>query len=88
MPAISDPSTEVIVGVDTHKDQHSAAAINALGQILATIEIPTTTGGFEQLLGWAQQFGVVGRVGVEGTGAYGAGLCLSLIHISEPTRLQ
>lgn len=94
MTANIDPSTEVIVGVDTHTDQHTAAAINALGQILDTVEIPTTHTGFKQLLGWARGLGgEVTRVGVEGTGAYGSGLCrfltkegLEVIEVDRPNR--
>jgi transposase len=75
-----DPSTEIIVGVDTHAEQHTAAAVNALGQIVATIEIPTTRRGFKNLVCWARRLGRFERAGVEGCGAYGAGLARYLIE--------
>lgn len=88
-----DPSTEIIVGVDTHADQHTAAAINALGQIVATIEIPTTPQGFKSLLCWAQRHGRFERAGVEGCGSYGAGLArflaeagIEVIEVDRPNR--
>lgn len=64
----------VVIGVDTHADTHTAAAVDAFGRILDTIEVPATPAGYRQLLAWARKFGCVQRAGVEGTGAYGAGL--------------
>lgn len=64
----------VVIGVDTHADTHTAAAVDAFGRILATIEIEATPAGYRQLLAWARKLGRVQRAGVEGTGAYGAGL--------------
>lgn len=74
MTADHDPIGEVVVGVDTHLDQHTAVAINGLGQVLGTIEIPTTTAGFDDLVSWARTLGRFERAGVEGCGAYGATL--------------
>lgn len=42
--------------------------------ILATLKIPTDTGGFKQLLTWVESFGKIIVIGIEGTGSYGAGL--------------
>lgn len=88
-----DPSTEIIVGVDTHADQHTAAAINALGQIVATIEIPTTRRGFKSLVCWARRYGDFQRAGIEGCGSYGAGLArylieagIEVIEVDRPNR--
>ena len=89
----SDPSTEIIVGVDTHADQHTAAAINQLGQIVATIEVPTTRRGFKRLLCWARRLGRFEKAGVEGCGSYGAGLArfliesgIEVIEVDRPNR--
>ena len=65
---------EVVLGVDTHKDVHVAAVLNALGTLLATSSFPATAAGYQQLLGWARGFGRVDRGGVECTGSYGAAL--------------
>jgi transposase len=50
------------------------AALDANGGLLGVESFPTTTGGFVALHDWLCAFGPIARVGVEGTGAYGAGL--------------
>jgi len=69
----------VIGGVDTHAEIHVAAACDGLGAVLETASFPTTAAGYRQLLGWLRGFGSLGRVGVEGTGSYGAGLTRHLL---------
>jgi transposase len=71
---MTQPGCCVTGGVDTHKDVHVAAALDALGRLLGTESFPTTRAGYRQLLGWLRAFGEVDAVGVEGTGAWGAGL--------------
>jgi len=80
-------------GVDTHLDVHVAAALDANGGVLGVESFPTTTTGFAELHTWLCTFGVLARVGVEGTGAYGAGLARSLrarrvavIEVDRPNR--
>lgn len=68
------PSTGVTIGVDTHKDIHVAAALDARGALLGTESFPTTTVGYEAMLEWATAHGTVNGIGVEGTGSWGAGL--------------
>ncbi|GAA3772871.1 IS110 family transposase [Microbacterium kribbense] len=70
----STRSGDVVVGVDTHKHIHVAAVMDTIGGILATLTIPTDTGGFRQLLAWAEGFGRILAFGIEGTGSYGATL--------------
>ena len=65
---------KVIVGVDTHKSEHVAVAINSLGARLDSSPFPATTVGYQALLDWARSFGEVRAFGIEGTGSYGAGL--------------
>jgi transposase len=83
----------VIGGVDTHKDVHVAAVVDPTGRILGTASFPTTTAGYADLVGWMRRFGEVARVGVEGTGAYGAGLARHLaagsvvvVEVNRPNR--
>jgi transposase len=83
----------VVGGVDTHKDIHVAAAVDDVGRILGTAEFPTTTRGHRALLAWLGRFGVVARVGIEGTGAYGAGLArylakagVEVVEVDRPNR--
>ena len=67
-------SGHIVIGVDTHKHVHVAAALDSIGGILATMTIATDSGGFKQLLEWAATFGQIIAFGIEGTGSYGAGL--------------
>jgi transposase len=67
-------SGHVVIGVDTHKHVHVAAVMDTIGGILATLTIPTDTGGFQQLAHWAASSGTVLAFGVEGTGSCGATL--------------
>ena len=66
--------TEVVLGVDTHRDEHVAAVLTSLGAVLATAGFPTTADGYAAMLSWATSFGVLRRAGVECTGSYGAAL--------------
>lgn len=84
---------EVIGGVDTHKDMHAAAALGANGRLLGTALFPTTSAGFSQLLRWLRNYGRLIRVGIEGTGSYGAGLMrylrsagVSVVEVNRPNR--
>ena len=66
--------SRVIVGVDTHRDEHVAVAIDCLGARLGQHRLPTTSSGYEGLHCWASGLGEVVAFGIEGTGSYGAGL--------------
>src|SRR6266705_4580908 len=61
-------------GVDTHADNHVAAALDSIGGLLGVQEFPVSAAGYARLLGWLGGFGTVCLVGIEGTGSYGAGL--------------
>src|SRR5215204_603185 len=66
--------TKITLGVDTHKDFHVAVALDGLGRHLGALSIPTTPAGYEELVDWANGFGPLEGVGIEGTGSFGAGL--------------
>lgn len=72
-----DPG-DIVVGVDTHSETHTAVIVDGIGRVQDTIEVPTTTAGYRKLLSWARRHGKVTHVGVEGTGSYGAGLARHL----------
>ena len=77
----ADTDTVVVVaGVDTHLDTNMAAALNGIGGELGVKEFPTTAAGYRALLAWLENFGTLARVGVEGSGSYGAGLARFLGH--------
>lgn len=80
-------------GVDTHKDTHTAAALDSAGRLLGHRQFPTSPAGYAALLGWLRSHGEIERVGIEGTGVYGAGLALvlqvagvSLVEVDRPDR--
>lgn len=83
MSSIALDRTDVIVGVDTHKHQHVAVALDGLGGRLAELEVSASNDGYLQLLVWARGLGAVHAFGVEGTGSYGAGLARFLAHRGE-----
>lgn len=66
--------SSIVGGVDTHKDLHVAAVVDAQDRLLGTACFPTTRHGYKTMLAWMRSFGEVCRVGVECTGTYGAGL--------------
>lgn len=74
MASISPIARAVTGGVDTHKDLHVAAVVDAGGRLLGSAVFPASRPGYRDLLGWMAGFGHLERVGVEGTGCYGAGL--------------
>jgi transposase len=88
------PSTgRVTGGVDTHKDTHTAAVLDACGRMLGHQQFPTTPAGYALLLTWLRSHGELDKVGIEGTGAYGAGLALhlrvagvELVEVDRPDR--
>jgi transposase len=88
-----DTKVEVILGVDTHLDFHTAVAVDHLGRRLGELSVPTTANGYERLLCWAEDFGPVRCAGIEGTSSYGAGLArhlkaagISVMEVERPKR--
>ncbi|MET8008309.1 IS110 family transposase [Nonomuraea glycinis] len=84
---------EVAGGVDTHQDTHTAAVIDPVGRVLGTEQFPATSTGYAGLLAWMRGFGRLTRVGIEGTGAYGAGLArllrdqdFDVVEVDRPDR--
>lgn len=74
MNAQPDTTTWITGGVDTHKDQHVAAVVDARDRFLAAESFPTTRQGYRRMLEWMRSFGDLQRVGIEATGTYGAGV--------------
>jgi transposase len=84
---------QITVGVDTHLDSHVAHAADQLGRRVATMQIPTTPSGYQQLLAWAGGLGEPVAWGIEGTGCYGAALARFLaangqlvLEVNRPDR--
>lgn len=75
MPSIALKRSDVIIGVDTHKDEHVAVAIDGLGGLLDEPRFfPANPDGYAVLLAWANNLGETHSFGVEGCGSYGSGL--------------
>src|SRR5215203_3516416 len=85
----------IVGGVDTHLDVHVAAAVDPVGGLLGVESFPTTPAGYHELSSWLSSFGPIERVGVEGTGTYGAGLArhlaasgVAVIEVDRPNRQE
>jgi hypothetical protein len=55
-------------------DVHVAAALDDIGGVLGVESFEASAAGNDKLVCWLSSFGTITRVGVEGTGSYGAGL--------------
>jgi len=93
MTSMTTNSTAVTGGVDTHGQTHHAEALDSLGRQLGDREFPTTPAGYRALVNWLQTYGHLERVGVEGTGTYGAGLTrqlraagVTVVEVDRPDR--
>jgi transposase len=83
----------VIGGIDTHALTDHAAVIDGHGRLLADEQFAADTNGYRRLLAWLRRHGEVVKVGVEGTGSYGAGLATYLadhgvrvVEVDRPDR--
>ena len=90
---ISSRTVQVIIGVDTHKDQHVAVAIDGRGVRLDEKQVPVAVCGYEELERWSRSLGQIHAFGIEGTGSYGAGLARFLtdrshavVEVNRPDR--
>jgi transposase len=93
MESMPAPTAPVTVGVDSHLDLHMAAVLDHTGRLLGTKAFLASTRGYVALVTWAEGFGPVERIGVEGTGTYGAGLArfaraygLEAVEVDRPDR--
>jgi transposase len=73
-----------VIGVDTHRDTLTAAAVTAVGGLLGQLVVTADAAGYQRLLGFARAH-VPGRrcFAVEGAGSYGAGLTRLLVERGE-----
>ncbi|PFG39794.1 transposase [Georgenia soli] len=75
---------DVIIGVDTHVQTHTAAAVEArTGALLGQITVETTPAGYEELTAFADEHAALRAWAIEGTGGHGAGLARHLAHDQE-----
>jgi transposase len=73
-----------VIGVDTHRDTLTAAAVTAVGGLLGQVAVAADAAGYQRLLAFARAH-VPGRrcLAVEGAGSYGAGLTRLLVDQGE-----
>ena len=86
---------DAVVGVDTHRDVHSAELAAPSGAVIAQLQVANSSAGFAQLLAWIGEHAPGPRVvvAVEGTRSYGIGLTraltaagLQVIECEQPAR--
>ena len=81
---------EWVIGVDTHKQAHTAAVVDRLGGVTETLEFTADPAGYRRVLARVSGRGGLRLWGVEGTGSYGAGLteflCSAGEHVVEVER--
>ena len=83
----------VFGGVDTHRDAHVGAMVDTAGRLLGSAQFGADPTGYAQLVAPMESRGRVARVGVEGTGSYGAGLArhlgearIGVVEVNRPNR--
>ena len=93
MTSLADPGRPVTGGVDTHKDTHVAVVVDEVGRVLGTKAFPADARGYVRLHTWMASHGALVKVGVEGTGSYGAGLArhlgaegVTVVEVVRPNR--
>jgi transposase len=86
---------EVVIGVDTHKDTHTAAVLDVgTGAVLARVTVTADPDGYADLIALAEQHpGLRVRAMEGGGGGYGAGLARHLgergevaVELDRPVR--
>ena len=87
---------EIVIGVDTHVDTHTAAVVHAgTGGVLAEITVEANAVGYAELVAFADEHSGLRAWAIEGTGIHGAGLTRHLeaagevvIELDRPERAR
>ena len=75
---------DAVIGVDTHKESHTAAVVEPTGGVVAHLTVPSDAFGARRVLAFARAHQAGRRVwAIEGTGSYGAGLTTFLLEHGE-----
>ena len=83
MPMLAE-LVEVVIGVDTHADTHTAAVLDArTGGVLARATVGTDPDGYAALVTLAEAHSGLRAWALEGAGGYGAGLARHLADAEE-----
>jgi transposase len=85
---------DAVVGVDTHRDTHTAVLLDTAGRSLGTRTVANSTAGFTELIDWVRAT-APGQVlmAVEGTRSYGLALTrhltasgITVAEVEQPAR--
>jgi hypothetical protein len=74
---------DVVIGVDTHRHTHTAAALSPTGAVLEQLTVPADPRGYRRLIAFGERHGDGRLWAVEGTGSFGAGLTTVLLAHGE-----
>jgi transposase len=76
----------VAIGIDSHKKSLGAGVTDELGREVAAKEFPNDPQGHKAPLAWARGRGAERRIGIEGSGSYGAGVARFLLAAGEDVK--
>ncbi|MGH9210561.1 MAG: IS110 family transposase [Acidimicrobiales bacterium] len=74
---------DVVIGVDTHKHTHTAAAVSPTGAVVDQLTVAADPAGCRRLLAFGRRHGEDRLWAIEGTGSFGAGLTTLLLTSGE-----
>jgi transposase len=73
-----------VIGVDTHRDSHTAAVVDTTGSVIASVTVPADAFGYRKILAFGHGHAMGRRAwAIEGTGSFGAGLTTFLLEREE-----
>jgi hypothetical protein len=75
---------DFVIGVDTHREAHTAAVVNTSGSVQADVAVPADAFGYRKVLRFVLAHAAGRRVwAIEGTGSFGSGLTTFLLEQGE-----
>ena len=90
---MSEDRVDVFGGVDTGRDIHVGAVVDTVGRVVGSESFSADESGYGRMVAWMRSKGHLVRVGVEGTGSYGAGLArylteasIEVVEVNRPNR--
>ena len=73
-----------VIGVDTHRDSHTAAVLDTTGGVIADLTVPADAFGYKRVLAFGRTHAPERRAwAIEGTGSFGSGLTTFLLEQGE-----
>ncbi len=83
MPTLAE-RIDFVLGVDTHKQTHTAALVTPAGGLVVHLTVSADSAGYAHLLTFAREHAFGRRIwAIEGTGSFGAGLTTHLLEHDE-----